>query len=82
MILSANNACDGRKQFYAREAPKLGKKKKYWSVMKKLLQADELLVLYTEASVECAVLLFQLLIKNHGIITSAAVFLEHITVKR
>lgn len=28
MILSANNACDGRKQFYAREAPKLGKKKK------------------------------------------------------
>jgi len=50
--------------------------------MKKLLQADELLVLYTEASVECAVLLFQLLIKNHGIITSAAVFLEHITVKR
>lgn len=73
--MGENNSMQGRHQNWA-------KKKKYWSVMKKLLQADELLVLYTEASVECAVLLFQLLIKNHGIITSAAVFLEHITVKR
>lgn len=32
--------------------------------MKKLLQAGELLALYTEASVECAVLLFLLLIKK------------------
>lgn len=50
--------------------------------MKKLLQEDELLALYTEASVECAVLLFLLLIKKSWSHYSTVVFLEHITVKR
>lgn len=58
------------------------KRKKCWLAIRKLLQADELLLLHKETSVESAGLLFLLLSDNQGTLTSAVVFLEHTTVKR